>query len=118
MMHAFDFNTGQEILALLPPELLARQVTLYTNYKTLLVPVSGKHKTETGQNPDIAQHIWGLAQSFRYADVWDEANGTWKTVGYLTLGPAGNSVTAIDVTHPSGPRGKSTLAGRPALRRG
>ncbi|MGE5346058.1 MAG: PilC/PilY family type IV pilus protein [Acidithiobacillales bacterium] len=100
MLHAFDFNTGQELLALLPPELLARQVTLYKNYKDLLRP-SGAHKTETGQNPDIAQHIWGVAQSFRYADVWDAVNGVWKTVGYLTLGPSGSSVAAFDVTHPS-----------------
>jgi hypothetical protein len=100
MLHAFDFNTGQELLALLPPELLARQVTFYTNYRTLLNP-SGGHKTQTGQNPDINQHIWGVAQSFRYADVYDTGNGAWKTIGYLTLGPAGRSVTAIDVTHPS-----------------
>jgi hypothetical protein len=100
MMHAFDFNTGQEILALLPPELLARQVTLFENYRDLLRK-NGSHKTVTGQNPDIAQHIWGMAQSFRYADVWDSVNGVWKTLGYLTLGPAGNSVTVIDVTHPS-----------------
>jgi len=42
-----------------------------------------------------------VAQSFRYADVYDTTNSVWKTVGYLTLGPAGKSVTAIDVSHPS-----------------
>lgn len=100
MLHAFDFNTGREILALLPPELLARQVALFKNYRTLLRP-DGSHKTVTGQYPDIAQHVWGVAQSFRYADVYDSANSVWKTIGYLTLGPAGDSVTAIDVTHPT-----------------
>lgn len=98
MLHAFDFNTGKEILALMPPELLPQQVTLFSNYKTMLNQ-DGSHKTLTGQNPDILQHVWGLANSFRFADVYDGTN--WKTIGYLALGPAGKSVTAIDVTHPT-----------------
>ncbi len=98
MLHAFNFNTGQEILALMPPELLAQQVTLFKNYKTILNP-NKDHETLTGQNPDILKHIWGVANSFRFADIYDGTN--WKTVGYLALGPAGKTVTAIDVTHPS-----------------
>ncbi len=101
MLHAFDFNTGTEILALLPPELLARQVTLFQNFQTLVHPITKERRSPTGQDPDIRQHIWGVAQSFRYADVYDTANSAWKTIGYLTLGPAGKSVTAIDVSHPS-----------------
>jgi hypothetical protein len=101
MLHAFNFDTGKEILALVPPELLARQVKLHDNYLTLVNPITKERKAPTGQNPDIRQHIWGVAQSFRYADVYDTKNSVWKTIGYLTLGPAGSSVTAIDVTHPS-----------------
>ncbi|HUM02341.1 MAG TPA: PilC/PilY family type IV pilus protein, partial [Thermoanaerobaculia bacterium] len=101
MLHGFNFDTGKETIALVPPELLARQVTLYDNYRTLVNPITKERKAPTGQNPDIRQHIWGVAQSFRYADVYDTANSVWKTIGYLTLGPAGSSVTAIDVTHPS-----------------
>ncbi len=98
MLHAFDFNTGKEILALLPPELLPQQVTFYTNYKTML-NANGTHQTFTGQNPDIFQHIWGVANSLRFDDIYDGTD--WKTIGYLALGPAGKSVTAIDITHPT-----------------
>jgi hypothetical protein len=98
MLHAFDFATGKEILALMPPELLPQQVTLFTNYRTLVHP-NGTRSSLTGQYPDINNHLWGIANSLRVADVYD---GTiWKTIGYLALGPAGKSITAIDITHPT-----------------
>ncbi len=98
MLHCFDFNTGKELLALLPPELLPQQVTLFNNYTKMLFK-DGSHKTLTGQEPDIHKHIWGVANSLRFDDVYDGTN--WKTVGYLALGPAGKSITAIDLTHPT-----------------
>ncbi len=94
MLHAFDFNTGEEVLALIPPELLSRQVTLYKNYLKL------GDRSPTGQFQDINLHLWGVATSLKYADVLDSSN-VWHTVGLLTLGPSGRSLTAIDITHPS-----------------
>jgi hypothetical protein len=103
MLHAFDFDDGTEILALLPPNLLANQIALYNN-----VP-SGE--SDTGQQLELNQHIWGVANSFRFADVWF-ATG-YKTVGILTEGPAGDMVAAIDITHPYG--GRAAVGPSPAI---
>ncbi len=89
-VHAFDFQDGTEILALIPPNLLRNQILLYKNYLA--------KETETGQKIDLDQHIWGVSNSFRYADVYF-ATG-YKTVGIITEGPAGDMVAAIDITHP------------------
>ena len=95
LIHAFDFADGTEILALLPPNLLANEVALYTNY------VSGGDNTSTGQKLEFDQHIWGVANSFRFADVYFGApDNTYKTVGIITEGPAGSLTAAIDITHP------------------
>ncbi len=105
-VHAFDFDDGTEIIALLPPNLLANQVSLYYNF------LYGD-QTDTGQQIELNQHIWGVANSFRFADVYFPAGfptgwlGGYKTVGFVTEGPAGSLVAAVDVTHP--------FPGRPAV---
>lgn len=103
MLHAFDFEDGTEILALLPPNLLGNQIALYNN-----VP-SGE--SDTGQQLELNQHIWGVANSFRFADVWFGTG--YKTVGILSEGPAGDMVAAIDVTHPYG--GRAAVGPSPAI---
>ena len=90
MLHAFDFDDGTEILALLPPNLLANQIALFNN-----VPAG---ESDTGQQLELDQHIWGVANSFRFADIWFGTE--YKTVGILSEGPAGDMIAAIDVTHP------------------
>ncbi|HEY5278000.1 MAG TPA: hypothetical protein VIK38_15945, partial [Coriobacteriia bacterium] len=100
LVHAFDFADGSEVIGLLPPNLIANQTKLYANY--LAVDSSGrKTKTETGQEPETAAHIWGVANSFRFADIWFGApTNAYKTVGFVTTGPGGDLVAAIDITHP------------------
>ena len=107
MLHAFDLDDGSEVMALLPPNLLANQISLYKNY------VDGKtdpthpnaSQTETGQSASPDDHIWGVASSLRYTDVWFgppnfPSINAYKTVGFLTEGPGGDVVAAIDITHP------------------
>jgi hypothetical protein len=96
MLHAFDFMDGTEVIALVPPNLLANQIALYKNYVKgqAAVPPDG----ETGQVSQLDRHIWGVANSFRFADVFFA--GGYKTVGLITEGPGGDVIAAIDVTHP------------------
>ena len=103
LVHAFDLADGSEVIGLLPPNLIKNQTKLYANYLT------GK-KTETGQEPETADHIWGVANSFRFADIWFPGPKTYKTVGFVTTGPGGDLVAAIDITHPYG-----NLLGTPAV---
>jgi hypothetical protein len=99
LVHAFDFVNGSEVIALLPPSLIQNQTMLYDNY-TNLDPVTLK-RIDTGQISETDLHIWGVASSFRFADVWfGNPTNAYKTVGFLTLGPGGNLVAAIDISHP------------------
>lgn len=90
MMHAFRASNGEEQIALLPPGLLARQVELYNNY------LANRFRP-TGQLPDPAQHLYGVASSLRFGDV--RIGNGYKTVGLITLGAGGREVAAIDITN-------------------
>jgi hypothetical protein len=105
-LHAFDLQDGAEVVGLMPPNLILNQVFLYKNFLDLSKAVS----TATGQNAGFRydEHTWGIASSLRFADVWFGAE--YKTVGFLTEGPGGDLVAAIDITHPYG-----NLLGRPAV---
>lgn len=93
MLHAFDFVDGTEILAIVPPDLLDTQVKLYTVYQT--DPV----RFPMGQPAAADRHIYGVASSPRFGDVYDSGLGTFRTVLYITEGPGGTGVHALDVTH-------------------
>jgi Tfp pilus tip-associated adhesin PilY1 len=102
MMHAIDFETGLEELAIIPPNLLPLQVQLFNNY---MIPnkATGKPGDRlTGQPDHIAAHLYGVANSFRFGDVWFQTDNSYHTVGIISEGPGGNSIAAIDVTHPYG----------------
>lgn len=94
MLHAFDFDTGEENLALMPPTVLAAQLRLYDNF----VKASRKN---TGQ-PVGFENIYGVAGSLRFADVFFPSYG-WRTVGLMSLADGGDLLAAIDITHPWGP---------------
>ncbi len=95
MLHGFRLSDGYEQVALLPPSLFGMEMTLYDNYKN-------QGGTVTGQLPNTTNHVYGVASSLRFADVYfSTAPATFKTVGFLTLGPGGSELTAIDLTHPS-----------------
>ncbi|MEO8586167.1 MAG: hypothetical protein ABI584_08395 [Acidobacteriota bacterium] len=107
-LHAFDLDDGAEVIGLMPPNLIANQVTLYNNFSDPDPSIS----TDTGQNAGFLfdEHTWGVASSLRFADIWFPGPSVYKTVGFLTEGPGGDVVAAIDITHPFG-----NLGGRPAV---
>lgn len=90
MMHAFRVVDGEEQIALLPPSLLARQVALYQNY------LVNRKLRPSGQLPDPAQHLYGVANSLRFGDV--RIGKDYRTVGIITLGPGGKEIAAVDIT--------------------
>ncbi|WP_161685291.1 PilC/PilY family type IV pilus protein [Thermoanaerobaculum aquaticum] len=91
MLHAFDLVDGAEVLAIAPPDLLDTQVRLFTQYS--LDPV----RFPMGQPAAADRHIYGVASSPRFADVYDGSK--FRTVLYLTEGPGGTGLHALDVTH-------------------
>jgi cell division septation protein DedD len=103
MLHAFDVVDGAEIIALLPPSLLVKQVSLYNNFAL------AESTTATGQlkSYDRHDHIFGVASSPRVADVYDPVLKAYRTVLYVTEGPGGRALYAVDVSHPF--PGRSTV---------
>ena len=104
-LHAFDLGDvknpgdGAEVIGLLPPNLIANQITLYNTF----LDTDPQITTDTGQNAGYLfdEHTWGVASSLRFADVYFGApTNAYKTVGFLTEGPGGDLVAAIDITHP------------------
>jgi hypothetical protein len=94
MLHAFQVTDGKEVLALIPPNLLAMQPQLRAHYHVSKAP--------TGQ-PGLPQnHIYGLASSPRYGDAYFSADSSYKTLLLLTEGPGGNLIAGIDATDPVG----------------
>ncbi|MGQ9834798.1 MAG: PilC/PilY family type IV pilus protein [Thermoanaerobaculaceae bacterium] len=95
MLHAFDLMDGAEILALVPPDLLAKQVQLYNQFQ------QNPTRFPTGQPQLPDDHIYGVANSMRFADVFfpQGSGGEFKTVLFLTEGPGGTGIYALDITH-------------------
>ncbi len=112
MIHAFDLADGAEVFALMPPNNLANQVALYNNF------INGG--TDTGEPTTYANHIYGVSNSIRFADVYftsghgGNATASYSTCLFATEGPGGNdtsknqttssaprsSMNVINVTHP------------------
>ena len=92
MLHFFDVADGYEVFAILPPDQLADQVKLYQQYAT-------GNATTTGELRDPTQHVYGVASSPRFADVYLSDNA-YHTVLLLTEGKGGRSITAVDITAP------------------
>ncbi len=102
MLHAFraapktpkndEPLAGHEFIALIPPSVLNIQVTLFDNYKK-------DAKYPSGQPRDNADHIYGVANSLRFGDVYDPTTKDYRTIGFLTLGMGGSELYAIDITN-------------------
>lgn len=113
LLHAFDLlptknqdpaMSTTELLALMPPAMIATEIQLYANYLNYKSLGSNSSFTSSGQPKNPAQHIYGVASPFRVADTYVTATGSlttgYRTIAYVTLGPGGSDVVAIDVTHP------------------
>jgi hypothetical protein len=93
MLHAFKLETGQEVLALIPPNLLAMQVDLYNNYTANPV------KNPVGQPQMPGSQKYGVAGSPRYADVYfGSPTNDYRTVMLVSQGPGGNLLAGLDIT--------------------
>ncbi len=93
ILHAFDLVDGAEILGVLPPTMLAKQVNLFQRYQ------SNPSRFPTGQPLLPQDHVYGVANSVRFADIFVPNKG-FRTVLFITEGPGGTGIHALDVTHP------------------
>ncbi len=94
MVHAFDAVDGAEVLALIPPDMLDQQVALYQTW------LKNPGKYPMGQYKHPAEHKYGIANSLRFADVWDDSLNDYRTLLIIPEGPGGSGLHAVDITHP------------------
>lgn len=91
MLHSFDSETGEELFAYMPGELLnprAGSGTIYSQISSLLSP-NYTHRYFMDGTPTAS-------------DAYITANGStgWKTILLGSMGSGGRSVFAMDVTNP------------------
>lgn len=91
MLHGFRISDGKEQIALLPPSLISQQVQLFESYVA-------DPRSSSGQPYDPAAHLYGVANSFRFGDVYMGSTTGYRTLGIISLGAGGSELTAIDVT--------------------
>jgi len=95
-LYAFDFETGEELFSYIPPDLLKNLKTFHEAAMVSNDPISN-----SGQQPNPADHIYGISSSPKVNDV-QFADGTWHTVLVMGEGPGGKNYFALDITHPKG----------------
>lgn len=91
MMHGFDAQTGNELLAYMPSE--------------LLLPESGSSAARINQlmSPGYSHRYFmdgTVAVGDAHAASWANGDSGWKTVLVGTMGAGGRTVFALDVTAP------------------
>jgi hypothetical protein len=94
MLHAVDLKDGAELLALIPPDLLTVEKEMYDLY------ASKPTDYPMGEPALPSQHTYGVANSPRFGDIFDPGTNTYRTVLFISEGPGGSGLHAIDVTHP------------------
>ena len=84
MLHAFDDNTGEELWAFIPPNLLSSLREMTTSVVNTTIP------------------IYGVDGSPAVKDLY--IGGQWRTVLMAGLGKGGHGYFALDVTTPENPK--------------
>jgi hypothetical protein len=95
MLHAFQYNSGNEIWGFIPPDMLhtvAAQADLGA--------------TAAGQPEALDEHIYGISSTVNTAWVYDdsaadEADHQWRHLAVFGYGPGGHEYVALDVSHMS-----------------
>ncbi len=103
-LHAIDVNDGAELVSLVPPDKLDLEVQLYQNFRKGVDDPEHNLPMPMGEPTLPHDHVYGVANSPRFADIYDSGLGTYRTVLFITEGPGGSGLHALDVTHPTGPR--------------
>ena len=101
MLHCLDAHTGDELWALIPPDLFPKLRILWEEYKTT-GDLSGQPDPK-GTNLDAwgrRPHNYFLASSPRFTTIMD-TGGDGKTILTIGEGAGGNSYTTLDITDPT-----------------
>ncbi|EDM75360.1 type IV pilin biogenesis protein, putative [Plesiocystis pacifica SIR-1] len=88
ILHAFHYNSGNEIFGFVPMELLNNARVLSVN-----------GVENFGQPDALDEHVFGLAATVNTAIIYDETASKWRHAAVFGLGPGGSQIVAMDVSH-------------------
>jgi hypothetical protein len=87
LMHAFHLDSGNELFALLPRNLLPHVDQLAANGAATM-----------GQPADVAQRKVGISTTINQGFVYDSAAGKWRHLGVFGFGKGGTEYVAMDLS--------------------
>ena len=88
LLHAFHYDSGNELFAFLPRALVnnARRLSL------------GDPET-FGQASNLDEHVYGIASTVNAGWAYDEEAQTWRHLAVFGFGPGGSEIVTLDVSH-------------------
>lgn len=96
ILHAFQWNSGNELWGYLPPFLLPS-----AKAQADIGPLT------RGQPEQVKDHLYGIAATMNQGWVWDESADQFRHLGVFGLGKGGAEFVALELSHmsPSSPKG-------------
>lgn len=88
LLHAFHFDSGNELFALLPPSMFEHIADLQAN-----------GPTNFGQVEDLANHQFGIASTINQGWAFDPNAAKWRHLTTVAMGPGGRHLVVLDVAH-------------------
>ena len=89
LLHAFHYDSGNELFGFLP-------LALVNNARVLSVNAQG---LGFGQPEDLSQRVYGIASTVNAGWAYDEETTSWRHLAVFGLGPGGSEILALDVSH-------------------
>lgn len=88
MLHAFHYDSGNELFGFVP-------LALLNNSRKL----SAAGTANYGQPSELDEHVYGLASTINNGFVYDSDLAQWRHLGVFGLGPGGSEILALDLSH-------------------
>ena len=88
ILHAFHYDSGNELFGFLPLELINNARILSVN-----------GTDNFGQPDGFADHVFGIASTVNAGWAYDHAAQEWRHLAVFGLGPGGSEIIALDVSH-------------------
>ncbi|MCA9697768.1 MAG: type IV pilin biogenesis protein, partial [Myxococcales bacterium] len=88
VLHAFHYDSGNELFGFLP-------LALINNSRRLALNGADNF----GQPDELSEHIYGVASTVNVGWIYDEQKQKWRHLAVFGLGPGGSELIALDVSH-------------------
>ena len=88
LLHAFHYDSGNELFGFLP-------LALINNARTLSV----NGTKNFGQPEELSKHVFGIASTVNAGWAFDHDAQVWRHLAVFGLGPGGSEILTLDVSH-------------------